>query len=52
MENDLKGIIETLKTQARSSGLSEEVINAMFSDEKLNEKSEKIKTALETNWAK
>ena len=47
--NDMKGIIDTLKQQAKSSGLSDEVINAMFPDEKINEKTDQIKNALENS---
>ena len=50
--NDMKGIIDTLKQQAKSSGLSDEIINAMFPDEKINEKTDQIKNALENSIRK
>ncbi|MDR2879670.1 MAG: hypothetical protein LBV03_07145, partial [Fusobacteriales bacterium] len=52
IENDMKYVIDTLKNQAKASGLSDEVINAMFPDEKINEKTEKIKNALENSIRK
>ena len=48
----MKHIIDTLKNQAQASGLSDEVINAMFPDEKINEKTEKIKNVLENSIRK
>ena len=48
----MKGIIDTLKQQAKSSGLSDEIINAMFPDEKINEKTDQIKNALENSIRK
>jgi hypothetical protein len=52
IENDMKYIIDTLKNQAKASGLSDEIINTMFPDEKINEKTEKIKNALENSIRK
>lgn len=44
----MKTMVENLRRQARDAGLSEEMINTMFPDSKLQEKINKIQNALKT----
>ena len=47
IQNDMKEVLEILKSQAKGAGLSDEVINAMFPDAAIEEKTSDIKNALE-----
>ncbi len=48
INNDMEQIIKSLRQQARNAGLSEDVINSMFPDEKMQEKISRIESALRT----